>query len=211
MGGFRVVAGLYRVNQKTKSCSAQPQNKSMKLTVCVLSLPLLINVAYAQINKIPPKDLKKEIMRCAKSQTDVERLACFDELASVLGIEIPKERNVANPNHKNSKEDGKQSERKKLIAEAWMRLQIKRIEFMRDDLVQIIVNYDFDALDFEVKQNLCLAVLQYYKIDRFPNLSVVLLKDMAVSKCFFLISLLYIKPSKSLIQAKNFPNPSSFA
>jgi hypothetical protein len=142
---------------------------------------------FAQGNKRQPKDLKAEIAKCASASTALRRLACFDELTLRLGIEIPKEGQIATsskdqePQKPKPKDDGKQKARMKFIQEAMKVGVLQKIEFP-GEMPHMWVTPTFHSLDFEVKQNLCLVVFQYYKIDWNPKLSLVILKDSKSGK-----------------------------
>lgn len=147
----------------------------------------VVSFAQGQTNKMPPKDLKQEIAKCAGAATSLKRLACFDELTQGLGIEIPKASQIAETSKSqelkktNPKDDGKQSARKKFIDDGMKLGAIQKIEFP-GQLPHMWVTPIYHGLDFELKQNLCLIVYQYYKIDWNPNLSLVVLKDTKSGK-----------------------------
>jgi hypothetical protein len=80
--------------------------------------------------------------------------------------EIAKEQSTSRTNKKSQIDDDKQAARKSLIFDATiLERVIKRIEFPNDKMAYMLVTSEFHSMSFEKKQNYCLTVLQYYKID----------------------------------------------
>lgn len=157
-----------------------------RVAVGALVLALAPVLAFSQGNaKSVPKDLKPEIVKCANASTSLKRLDCFDALIKKLGIEIPKEGQIAatsqDPPKPRSPQNEEQAGRFELIQELVQKGAFSKV-VKPGSVPEMWITPAFYALDFDVKSKFAALVWEYYFKESKGAANIALLYDSKTGK-----------------------------